>query len=268
MDQPKIVKVALLACALFSFALCISSFVSAQSCYFIPCYQGAGLRDLFMVDGGRTFQVVCMALACFAHTFWVYLTLFKTSHSDLRYGMVVTVTGLMGLLLICQTGVWMRKSITIQDLHRHENGQFWYEGIDSLCELDYAAENGTLRTCPPDECVDCSCVMREDPTYGEKLCEAKIQVNTKLSHIYDAVSAFSCLLGLSYFVLTYLLLTWKGALGDMFSAPDFSAPKARGPSAQAARVSRVIPDDSISIHGSGNENADAGFQDGSYQDAL
>lgn len=277
MDQPKIVKIVLIPCLIFAFCLFISACAAAfDPCYFTPCYQGAGFQDLFKIDGGRGLQVVCMSLLCITHTVWVYLTLFKSASSDLKYGMVVTMSGLLGLFLICQTGVWLQKSLTIKDLVIHEHGAFWYEGLDSQCELDYSAKNGTIQTCPPPNCGDeCehACVSRRDPTYGNNMvCEAKISVNSKQSHTYDAVSAFSCMLAMLYMLLTYLLLTWKGALGDMFSAPDFHRASQKGSFAPGPRASRVITDDSINMHNMHTPSAEdtdaTGFQEDGYQDQL
>eukprot|EP00298_Acanthocystis_sp_HF-20_P022496 c30455_g1_i1.p1 GENE.c30455_g1_i1~~c30455_g1_i1.p1 ORF type:complete len:244 (-),score=87.02 c30455_g1_i1:72-803(-) len=194
-DQRKIYQIFLVFLAMFSFALCISSFVSVQQCYTTPCYSGKGLDTLWSVDGGVSFQVVGMSLASFAHVFGSYWILFK-SQGDMKKGMLIGVTAVLSLFLLIQSVFWGQESNMVAGLDYHLNGyQFYQDSSD--CNVLNSKDCNNLSSK--------SCVW-VNAFYA---CQKAMSVNDTTKAKFDAVTVFSVLLSLTQATFCYILHTWS-----------------------------------------------------------
>jgi len=189
---------------LFSFALCISSFVSARQCYVTPCYEGKGLETLWSVDGGLSFQLVCMALASFAQVFISYWVLFRTV-GEMKKGLLIGFTGVLSLFLLIQAVFWGQESIMVMSLDSHLNGYQYYQD-SAECNVSFQSD-----------CVDVAhkgCVWVK--AYGA--CQRAMDVDDTAKAKFDAVTVFSVLLSLTQAAFCFIVHSW---LNDSMSVPSY-----------------------------------------------
>eukprot|EP00299_Pterocystis_sp_00344_P013612 c6690_g1_i1.p1 GENE.c6690_g1_i1~~c6690_g1_i1.p1 ORF type:complete len:219 (+),score=36.08 c6690_g1_i1:29-685(+) len=207
--KPEIVKVTVILLVLMSFALCVSSFVAARTCYVSPCYEGNGLALLWMVHDSEGFQVVFLSLFCLLHSISVVYFLFRASYTKFRYGLVLGSLQILVVLLFLQVVWWGTKARMVEDLDEHIGDSYYFER-SSKCE----ARNLT-------ECED-----KPNCRWHGRYCVRSMTVSMVQRNKYLAVTATSALLALFQFFLAVMLFQWHQMFADVSEAPAsaYSAP--------------------------------------------
>eukprot|EP00299_Pterocystis_sp_00344_P002372 c12685_g1_i1.p1 GENE.c12685_g1_i1~~c12685_g1_i1.p1 ORF type:complete len:263 (-),score=50.43 c12685_g1_i1:55-813(-) len=230
-DQAKVVKIFTIILVLFSFALCISSFVTAKQCYVKPCYEGDGQDMLWSIDGGRSFHVVFLSLVCFTQAIAAFWILFRIKFDELKYGMLVAITSILALALFTQAVYYGQQSNLLVELKDHLNGNAFYEGNK------YCVGNET--TCA-DNGHSCTWVAVYDS------CQRTMYVDNKARSKFDAVTAFSVLLAVTQMTFAFMLSTWRTEFTSQFGglprAADTPSRVSYAPSQSQAQPQRQAND--------------------------
>lgn len=230
-DQGKVVKVFTILMLLFSFSLCIANFVSARECFTEPCYKGIGVANLWSVESGKSFQGVTLALVCFFHAMFSYWILFKIKFDEMKYGMLVSYSFLLAIALLVQAVYYGQNTTMVNQLHEHLAGNYFYED-DSYCSQ--AHSNSTI----------CDNLGHNCRHFG-KQCLRAMGVQLSVRDRFNAVVAFSVLLGITQTAFAVILISWKSEFGNQFgnfpAQPQYQAKQSTVRVTSGAYNPAVIP---------------------------
>lgn len=223
-DQPKVIKLILVVLLALTFALCISSFCTANQCLLEPCYSEIGVDQLYRVDGGESLQLVMLSLICFLHVLMAHFVLFKTPFDEMKYGMLVSATGTLGLFIFLQAVLYGQEVTIVSELRTHQLGENFHDMNFKFCTAN------TNATACSEESEKLHC--KWDPV--AQICEREMALNTGVKSKFEAVTAFSVLTSIVLFIFSFLLWAWKEEFGSTFGQQQGSQPGPRRISTPAA----------------------------------
>lgn len=181
---------------------------------------------LWAVDGGQSFQVVCVALICFGHGFIAFYILFRSTYDELKYGMLVSGTAVLSLVLLTQSVYWGQQATLIDSLS-HDSGS-----THAFYERNSECDKGNVTTCTN---------FKYCTWTPFNVCQRTMKVDTSAKAKFNSVTAFSVLLSLTHALFTYLLISWKDEFGNVFGGPRISARAATNTSHLSSDFRSQVP---------------------------
>lgn len=214
-DQPTTIKYTVFGISVVVFCLFVTSCTVPNGCYTSPCMEGDGINYIWSIHPGVGFQLVVTSLALIAHTTFTFKTLFKESHSDLRYGVLAGSSGFIALLMLLQLVFYASRSGMISGLHAHA------KSVDASGDAAYYEHNAACKEATTEQaCVDLThkgCAYVSDPYRAigalSKGCYRRMTINYSTKSSLDATAVFSAFLFIGYGAFFLMLVKWHDDFG-------------------------------------------------------